>query len=70
MKRISTKTIDSILVAVSIATLAFLAWFLLDQTDYFVQHPRYEKCVTEDQPGYCIWNGEVRYYEDNVNIQR
>jgi hypothetical protein len=29
-----------------------------------------QACLTEDQPGTCVWEGHERTYTDNINIQR
>jgi len=68
MKHVTEKVIDITLTIATIATIILLSWLFFTAVDIQIQKASAEPCLTEDQPGWCIWNGHARYYEDNVNI--
>ena len=57
------------LLAVALTALVALMWLFLSEVAHTAENPRYEQCQTEDQPGYCIWNGEVRYFQDDNDLR-
>lgn len=61
MTKITKTMIDCILIALCLTTLTALFWLLMENVAEHAERSQVQHCTTEDQPGWCEWNGQVRY---------